>query len=399
MFSSLKVRNFRIYWIGMLLSLVGTWIQMVAQSWLVFDLSHSSFLLGLVGFISTFPIFLLSLAGGIVADRVNKRKIMLFTQHAFMFLAFVLAALTQFKLVRVSHIIFIALLNGIVMSFDAPARQAVVVELVGKEHLLNAIALNSAAFNSARIIGPALAGIFIASIGMSGCFYINGFSFLSVIIALLWIKIPDINRPAVKNTFRKDLGETFSFIKDNRTLVILIAMVGVTSLFGISYVILMPVFAQDILRVGSKGLGILMSSAGAGALSGALMLAALGDFKHKGRLLFVASLVLSLSLILFSLSRTYIFSLIILAVVGWASITITALINTILQVLSPDKFRGRLMSIFMLTFAGLWPFGNLLAGVFSHFWGAPFAVLFGGVVCSLFFAGINTAFAHIRKIQ
>ncbi len=187
MFSSLKIRNFRLYWFGMLLSLVGTWIQTVAQSWLVFQLTNSAFLLGLAGFLGLFPVFLFSLFGGVAADRVNKRVILLFTQNAFMVLAFILAIMTHLKIITPVQIMIIALLNGVVMAFDAPARQSVVVELAGKQHLLNAIALNSAAFNSARIIGPALAGLLIAGVGMSGCFYINGISFLAVIFALVLI--------------------------------------------------------------------------------------------------------------------------------------------------------------------------------------------------------------------
>mgnify|MGYP001574438469 FL=1 len=184
MFSSLKVKNFRVYWFGMFVSLIGTWIQIVAQSWLVFQLTNSAFLLGVVGFLSSIPVFLLSLFGGVLADRLNKRNILIATQSAFMLLAFLLAALTQMKLVTPYQIMFIALLNGVVMAFDAPSRQAMVVELVGKDYLFNAIALNSIAFNSSRIIGPALAGVLVATIGMSGCFYINGISFLHLIIAL-----------------------------------------------------------------------------------------------------------------------------------------------------------------------------------------------------------------------
>ncbi|MBI4972971.1 MAG: MFS transporter, partial [Candidatus Omnitrophica bacterium] len=258
MFSSLKVREFRIYWLGMFVSLVGTWIQTIAQSWLVFQLTHSAFLLGVVGFLGFIPVFILSLFGGVVADRFNRRNTLLFTQSAFMLLAFLLAISTQLRLITPRQIMLFAVLNGIVMAFDAPSRQSVVVDLVGKAQLLNAIALNSIAFNSSRIIGPALAGILIASIGMSGCFYVNGISFLAVIIALLLIKINHSVSENKNTNFSKDLIVGLNFIKNNLTILILIVMVGVTSLFGISYVILMPVFASDILKAGAKGLGILM---------------------------------------------------------------------------------------------------------------------------------------------
>lgn len=382
----------------MFVSLIGTWVQYVAQSWLIFQLTNSAFLLGVVGFLSSIPVFLLSLFGGVVADRMNKKKVLLLTQNAFMFLAFLLAILTQMKLITPSQIMLIALLNGVVMAFDAPARQAVVVELAGKEHLLNAVALGSAAFNSARIIGPALAGIIIAGIGMSGCFYINGISFLGVIIALLLIKIDNGPRRESGTLLIKDLADGLKFIKGNRTILILISMVGVTSLFGIPYVILMPVFANDVLHVGAKGLGALMSSTGFGALIAVLILARLGDFKHKGRLLIYSSIIFSISLALFSQSKTYPLSLIALTLIGGASVTAVSLINTILQILVPDEFRGRAMSAFMLTFAGFMPFGNLLAGILTHIWGVSLTVLAGGIICAVFFTSINILCPDIRKI-
>ena len=398
MFSALKIKNFRLYWLGMFISLIGTWVQYVAQSWLVFQLTNSVFLLGLVGFLGSIPVFLFSLFGGVAADRMNKKNILLFTQSTFMLLAFLLALLTQMKLITPAQIMLLALLNGIVMAFDAPARQAVIADLVGKQHLLNAVALNSAAFNSARVIGPALAGILIAGIGMSGCFYINGISFLAVIIALLLININNGPRRDTGNFLLKDLSDGLKFIKDNRIILILISMVGITSLFGISYVILMPVFANDVLNVGEKGLGLLMSSTGFGALIAALILARLGDFKYKGKLLISSSIIFSISLVLFSLSKTYFISLIALILIGGASVTATGLINTLLQTLVPDEFRGRAMSAFMLTFAGFMPFGNLLAGSLAHIWGVSITVLISGIICTVFFIIINILYPDIRNI-
>jgi MFS family permease len=398
MFSSLSIKNFRIYWLGMFISLIGTWIQATAQSWLVFQLTNSAFLLGLVGFLSSIPIFLLSLFGGVVADRMNKRNILIFTQTSFMLLAFMLAVLTQIKLITPTQIMLIALLNGAVMAFDAPTRQAVVVELVGKEHLLNAIALNSAAFNSSRIIGPALAAILVAAIGMSGCFYINGISFIAVIISLLLIKSYNVPKRNNKAVMLKDLMEGLKFIQGNRIILVLISMVAITSLFGISYVIFMPIFANDVLRVGVKGLGMLMSCAGLGALVAALVLAYFTDLKHKGRFLILSSIIFSFALILFSLSKTYLLSLIILIIVGWASVTAISLINTLLQTLVPDGLRGRVMSVFMFTFAGMMPFGNLIAGSMAHFFGITLTVLAGGIICAAFFIIINIFFPEIRNI-
>jgi len=382
----------------MLISLIGTWIQATAQSWLVFRLTNSAFLLGLVGFLSYIPIFLLSLFGGVVADRMNKRNILIFTQAAFMLLAFILAVLTQMKVITATQIMLIALLNGAVMAFDAPTRQAVVVELVGKDHLLNAIALNSAAFNSSRIIGPALAGILVASIGMSGCFYINGISFIAVIFALFLIRTHNGLRKNNKTILLKDLMEGLKFIKDNRIILTLITMVAITSLFGISYVIFMPIFANDILKVGIKGLGVLMSAAGVGALVAALLLAYFADLKHKGRFLVLSTVIFSIALVLFALSKTYLFSLAILIIIGWSSVTAISLINTLLQTLVPDDLRGRVMSVFMFTFAGMMPFGNLIAGAAAQFCGVALTVLGGGIICAVFFIMINIFFPEIRNI-
>jgi MFS family permease len=397
MFSSLKVKYFRIYWLGMLVSLVGTWIQSVAQSWLVFQLTNSAFLLGVVGFLSSIPIFIFSLFGGVLADRVNKRNILIFTQTAFMLLAFLLAALTQFKLIRPLQIMFIALCNGIIMAFDAPARQSIVVELVGKEHLFNAIALNSVAFNSSRIIGPALAGMLISVIGMSGCFYLNGFSFLAVIVALFYIKLSK-GTARNNNSALRDLKEGLIFISRNRLILALVSMVAAVSLFGISYVILMPVFADHVLHAGIKGLGVLMSSIGIGALIGALTLARLGNFKYKGRLLIGAVFLFSFSLITFSLSKSYILSIFALIFVGCTSVIPVALINTLLQINVPDEFRGRVMSLFMITFAGFMPFGNLISGSLAQAWGVSLALFFSGLLCLVLFILINLLFPELRKL-
>ncbi|MFA4854689.1 MAG: MFS transporter [Candidatus Omnitrophota bacterium] len=397
MFSSLKVRYFRIYWVGMFVSLVGTWIQNVAQGWLVFQLTNSAFLLGVVGFLGSIPIFVLSLFGGVLADRVNKRNILIFTQVFFMLIAFLLAFLTQFQLIKPQQIMIIALLNGVIMAFDAPARQSIVVELVGKKHLFNAIVLNSVAFNSSRIIGPAIAGVLISVIGMSGCFYLNGISFLAVIVALFWIK-PGNSSTQKNNSALRDLKEGLVFISRNRLILALLSMVAAVSLFGISYVILMPVFADNVLRVGVKGLGILMSSTGLGALAGALALARLGDFKYKGRLLVYSVFSFSLLLILFSLSKNYILAISSLIFIGCSSVIAISLINTLLQAKVPDEFRGRVMSLFMITFAGIMPFGNLIAGGLAQSLGVSAALSLCGLFCLVLFTLINLLFPGLRRL-
>jgi len=382
----------------MMVSLIGTWVQALAQSWLVFQLTNSAFLLGFVGFLGAFPIFLLSLFGGVLADRLNKKNILIVTQIAFMILAFILAILTQFKLITPFQIMVIAVLNGIVMAFDAPSRQSVVVELVGRVHLPNAIALNSVAFNSSRIIGPAIAAILVATIGMSGCFYLNGISFLAVIIALLAIQVNTPVKPKNRSTAFKELKDGLLFVRNHRTILILMIMVGVVSLFGVAYVILMPLFADNVLKVGVQGLGMLMSFAGGGALIGALILARLGDFKYKGKFLVASSFIFSFSLIIFALSKAYVVSLITLIFLGGSSVTAIALVNTLLQTSVSDEFRGRVMSVFMLIFAGITPFGNLIAGSLAEGLGVSAALLLNGIICTVFFAIINIRYPEIRKI-
>jgi MFS family permease len=397
MFSSLKVKYFRIYWLGMFVSLVGTWIQTVAQSWLVFALTNSAFLLGVVGFLGSIPIFGLSLFGGVLADRMNKRNILIFTQAAFMLLAFLLAVLTQFKFITPAQIMLIALLNGVIMAFDAPARQSIVAELVGKEHLFNAITLNSVAFNSSRIIGPAIAGVLISIIGMSGCFYLNGISFLAVIIALFYIRF-DKSALRNNNSALKDIREGLNFISQHRLILALVSVVAAISLFGISYIILMPVFASHVLGVGVKGLGVLMSSAGIGALIGALGLARLGNFRFKGRLLIWSIFLFSVSLMVFSLSKNYFSSIFALIFVGGTSVIPVALVNTLLQLNLPDEFRGRVMSLFMITFAGIMPFGNLISGTLAQAWGVSAALFSCGLVCLVLFRLIKFLFPGLKEL-
>ncbi|MDO8489148.1 MAG: MFS transporter, partial [Candidatus Omnitrophota bacterium] len=348
-------------------------------------------------FLGSIPMFVLSLFGGVLADRVNKRNILIFTQGVFMLLAFLLAILTQFKLITPWQIMSIALLNGVIMAFDAPARQSIVVELVGKKHLFNAITLNSVAFNSSRIMGPAIAGVLISIIGMSGCFYLNGISFLAVIVALFCIKFGKSTAPN-KNSAFKDLKEGLIFIRGNRLVLALVSMVAAVSLFGVSYVILMPVFANNVLHTGVKGLGVLMTSIGVGALIGSLGLASLGDFKYKGRLLIGSVFLFSISLIAFALSKNYAWSIFTLIFVGCSSFIPVALINTLLQINVPDEFRGRVMGLFMITFAGIMPFGNLISGSLAQSLGVSVALFLCGFTCLILFTVINFLFPGLKNL-
>ncbi|MFH1621583.1 MAG: MFS transporter [Candidatus Omnitrophota bacterium] len=385
MFSSLRTRDFRIYLIGMFVSMCGTWIQAMVQNWLVYDLSKSSFMLGLVGFVTYSPIILLSLFSGVLVDRVNKRYLLVFAQIAFMLFAFALALLTQFNLITVNLILLISLMNGIVLSIDAPARQAMVFELVGKERILNAVALNSIAFHSARMIGPALAGIFVAIISIAGCFYINAVSFLAFIVALLWIRPKHAANHNPDNHFMQDLKGGINFIKANRIYIILISIVGAISLFGFSYSILLPVFAKNILGLEIKGYGLLMSASGVGSLLGGFMLASLNKSKSQIKILSFTLIVFAVSLILFSLTTSLVFSILILVLAGFSSLSSLAIINSLIQTMVPNEFRGRIMSIYMLVFIGTIPFGSLLAGSLAHSIGVSSTLLILGLICFVIF--------------
>lgn len=381
MFPALRIRDFRIYLIGMFVSMCGTWMQAMVLNWLVYDLSKSSFLLGLVGFVTYSPVILFSLFSGVLIDRSNKRHLLVFTQIGFMFLAFVLALLTQFNIITVKYILMISLMTGIVLSLDAPTRQAMVFELVGKEKILNAVALNSISFHSARMVGPALAGILVAIISIAGCFYVNAVSFFAFIIALLLIRPKHAPNHNSNNHFFEDLKEGISFIKSNRAYLILIAIVGSISLFGFSYSILLPVFAKNILGLEIKGYGLLMSASGIGSLLGGVMLASINKPKSQTKILVFSLIVFALSLILFSLSTTIIASVIFLVLVGFSSLSALAIINSLIQAMVPNEFRGRIMSIYMLVFIGTIPFGSLLAGSLAHSIGVSQTLLILGIIC------------------
>lgn len=399
MFDALKVRDFRLYWLGMFVSLIGTWVQQMAQSWLVYQLTNSAFLLGLVGFFSAVPIFLLSLFGGVVADRASKRTLLIFTQVTFMTLAFFLGFLTQFRLIRVWQVMLIALLNGAVMAFDAPARQAVVLELVNRRYLLNAIALNSAAFNGARMLGPVLAGLLISIIGIAGCFYLNGLSFIAIIAALVFIRGPRRETGYNGKALIEDLREGLNYIKANRQVLILLIMSAVPSLFGMSYMLLAPIFAKEVFKLGASGLGYLMSAAGIGALLASLALAGYSGLRKRGRFLIASSLLFSVALTAFAFSTSFIFSLTLLGMIGFGSVASAATINTLLQTIIQDEFRGRVMSAFLLTFTGTMPFGNLFAGSLAHFFGVRMAVAIGGFICLGFSLFVTFFRPGVRRIQ
>jgi MFS family permease len=376
-------RNYCLFFGGQLISLVGTWMQTVAQSWLVYRLTGSAALLGLVGFSSQIPVLLLASVGGAVADRHRRHRILVVTQTCAMLLAAVLATLTLTHQIRVWQICTIAALLGIVNAFDIPTRQAFVVEMVGKEDLVNAIALNSSMFNSARILGPALGGVLVATVGEGWCFLGNSISYLAVIAGLLAMRLATHARVAPSGSALRSIAEGFRFVWHANPIRLLLLLLGLVSLMGMPYMVLMPIFADKILHGGARGLGLLMGASGVGALTGALTLAARRSVRGLGRLVPLAAAGFGMSLIAFAFSRTFWVSAALLVPAGFCMVTEMASSNTLVQSMVPDKLRGRVMAVYSMMFMGIAPFGALMAGQLAQRFGAPATVKLGGAVCIL----------------
>ncbi len=380
-FAAFRHRNYRLFFAGQLISVIGSWMQQVAMGWLVYKISNSAFTLGVVRFLSAIPITLLALLAGAVADRVEKRAVVVATESTAMVLAFVLAALVYFQVVQVWQIMLLALLEGITDAFDIPTRQSFVVEMVGKEDLMNAIALNSSLFNGARVFGPALAGVLIGIVGVAGCFFLNGVSYLAIVGAYLAMRLPAMTARAERKPIWHETLDGFRHVAGNRTLRAVIGLVTVVSLFGWPYSVLLPVFARDVLHTGASGYGYLMAANGVGAFFGAITLASLGDSPHKRKIFYGGLFGFCGMLIVFALSKVYWLSAAALAGSGFCMIIFFATANTSVQTRVPDELRGRVMGIYSLAFIGLTPFGSLLAGALARAVSAAFAVALGAVIC------------------
>jgi len=380
-FAALRHRNFRLFFFGQLVSLIGTWMQNTAQSWLVYQLTGSKLLLGVVAAAGSAPMVLFSLWGGSVADRHPKRTVLLYTQSAMMLLAFVFAALVGSGLIRPWHILVLASLVGVAMAFDMPARQAFMVEMTSREDLMNAVSLNSSIVNGARVAGPAAAGILIAQAGLTACFVLNGLSFVAVLAGLLMMQLPKFIPPAQPESNWQHALDGFAYVAKHRrvrTLLLLFAIVGV---FGWSYSVLLPAFATDVLRVGSREYGLLLSANGIGALFGALTVAAYGDRLHRRLLVFGGLGVFSLMLLLLAGTRNYHLALLFMGLAGWGMLLYFSTTNTLIQLSVTDNMRGRVMGIWALVFGGMMPVGGLEAGTLSQWVGVPWTVATGAVVC------------------
>ena len=382
-FAAFRHRNYRLFFSGQLVSVIGTWMQQVALGWLVYQLSNSAFTLGAVRFLSAIPITLLTLVGGAMADRVEKRRIVIMTESMAMALAFVLAALVYFHIIKIWQIALLGLLEGITDAFDIPARQSFVVDLVGKDDLMNAIALNSSLFNGARVFGPALAGVLIGVIGVTGCFFLNGVSYFAVVAAYLAMRLPAVTQRPERKPMRHETMEALRHVCGHRVLRAVVSLVTIVSLFGWPYSVLLPVFARDVLHVGAGGYGYLMAANGLGALVGALTLASLGDSPRKRELFYGGLFGFCIMLCVFARSHTYLLSAVALAGSGFFMIIFFATANTAVQTRVPDELRGRVMGIYALAFLGLTPFGSLIAGALAKATSASFAVTLGAVICMI----------------
>jgi MFS family permease len=376
----LRHRNFRLFASGQLISLVGTWVQNVAEAWLVYRLTGSSAALGLVRFAGLAPIFALALVGGDWADRADRRRILIGTQTAAMVLAFVLAALCFTGQAQVWIIVLLAGLLGVVNAIDNPTRQSFVVEMVGKEDLPGAIGFNSSMFHLARILGPTAAGVLLATVGEAWCFTINGLSFVAVIASLALMRLPQTARPAPQGHLLTRIKAGVAYAWGNPALRALLALVAVVSLFGSSFLVLMPVVAKEVLGRGADGYSLLMTAAGIGSLAGAMILT-MRKAAGLWALRTTAGLCFGLALILFSLSRTFWLSALLAVPCGLFMILIMATSNTLVQTLTPDELRGRVMALFAMMFMGMSPFGSLGAGLLAEHIGVGPTLSLCGAVC------------------
>jgi len=381
-FAALKHRNFRLFITGQFVSLIGGWMQATAQGWLVYQLTGSKVLLGTVAAVGSLPLLLLSVWGGSVADRHPKRTVIYFTQTGMMLLAFAFAALVWSKHIQPWHILVLAALGGVAMAFDMPARQAFTVEMTSREHLMNAISLNSSIFNGARVIGPAVAGFLMAHVGMAWCFLLNGLSFIAVLAGLLMMRLPEFVPPAEPASTGRHMLEGFAYVAGHRRVRLLLLLLGVVGVFGWSYSVLLPAYAKDLLHVGERGYGALLSANGLGALLGALTVATYGS-RVQPRLMVLGGMwVFSAMLLLLAVVRWFPLVLVCLAVGGWGMLLYFATTNTLVQTTVSDAMRGRVMGIWALVFGGTIPLGGLESGLLSQAVGVPWTVAAGALVCA-----------------
>jgi MFS family permease len=404
MFRALSHRDFRLFWVGAFLSNVGTWMQAVAQGWLVLQLTNSAFWLGLDAFMATAPGFLFTLAGGVFADLIDRRRLLLYTQVVAGITALALAALVATNVVDRWMVLGFSFVTGCCMALASPSYLAMTYDLVGREDLANAIALNSTQFQLSRVVGPALAGVAFRLFGLAGCFFANGLSFIFVVLALWMVRMergPTVPAHSVKDrrALWRDLVEGFRYVRNRPRVFALLLLSGVNSLFGAPYFTMVPIYARDIFRLGETGLAVMMGTAGLGAFLGALLVAYLGDFRRKGWLVLGGAVAFGVCIMGFALSSRLTLSLLFLFGLGFALVVSVATTNTLLQKLVTDKMRGRVMSMFILSFVGTMPIGNIIAGAASTQFGLQLTLAFGGLVVTIAATGVSIFNKRLRALH
>ncbi len=398
-FRALQVhRNFRLFWIGQTVSLIGTWMQTVGQGWLALELTNSAFLVGVVSAAGSFPVLLLSLYGGVIADRYNKLRVVIICQALLLAEAGALWWFTWTGRIDFVSLLILTTLNGVISAFEIPARQAMIVELVTREDLVDAIALNSGGFNLARIIGPSIAAIVLAKWGVAACFAINAISYFAVLGSLFQVRLPRWVPREILVSPIEQLKQGFQYIRSNRAVTGLMAVVAVYSIFGFQYLSMMPVIARDVLHTGAGGYGLLLSFVGIGALTGALSLAGLGVRVKRGRLYNVTAYVYAGLIMLFALMRSVHLSAAALLFLGLAMLINGALSNGIIQSVVPDELRGRVVATYIFVYVGFPPIGSFLAGLLADYIGVEWAIFGGGLVMMLFGIWAFSKYPEIRSV-
>ena len=403
MFRALSHRNYRLFWIGAFLSNIGTWMQAGAQGWLVLQLTNSPFWLGLDAFMATAPGFVLTLLGGVFADRIDRRRLMLYTQVVAGVAALALAALVATSLVDRWMVLGFSFVTGCCMSLASPSFLAMTYDLVGREDLTNAVAMNSIQFQLSRVVGPALAGVAFRVFGLAGCFFANGLSFIAVVVALWMVRIERPSNALASaekhRAISRDLIEGLRYVRNRPRVSSLLLVAAVSSLFGAPYFSMVPIYARDIFHLGETGLALLMGTAGAGAFFGALLVAYLGDFRRKGWFVLGGSILFGICVTGFAVSSRLTLSLLFLFGLGFAVVVSIALTNTLLQKLVTDQMRGRVMSMFLLSLIGTMPIGNILAGLASNHFGPQPTLAVGGFVVTMMATGVLIFNKRLRGLH
>ena len=394
---ALAHRNFRLFFFGQGISLIGTWMQSVALGWLVLELTNSAFAVGLNQALRSLGVLVFTLYAGVVVDRVDKRRLIVWTQVLQMLEALALALLVWTKTATTWQVMALAVLFGIVSAFDIPARQALLVELVGRDNLMNAIALNSSMFNAARIVGPAVAGVLIGATDVGMCFFLNGVSYVAVLAGLFAIRLPPFAPRAAQHSAWVGFRQAVAFVRSDARVSTIVILVAVFSVFGFPFLVLMPVVARDVVHTTARGYGLLMAAVGVGAMLGALALALAGRRVKQGRALLQSGAAFAALLVGFAAARSFGLALLLLALAGCAMIITTALANTMLQTLVPDALRGRVMAFYAFVFVGMAPLGAFQAGLVAEHRGAPIAIALGGVACLIAMGVVAWGAPELRR--